>query len=236
MATTVDYLNKLILQKNTLADNLITKGITASYDETLETLVPKVLNISDGGGDGNTVLSFKNENLLLTATPYTSSNIEILQTDSKVTITVPDGSSPQWFKLFNDIDFKINTFYKISVNTFGYGRIGISNSSSNPHNNSRGVNTNACVFSNAISKEGEIKGDNYLIDSENYSARFIINLYSGSNTSITQSGSIWFCNDLALNNKREGFSFEISILILSRAVSIFFALVPQSTRIFVLFD
>lgn len=48
MATTVDYLNKLILQKNALADNLVTKGVTASYDETLETLVPKVLNISGG--------------------------------------------------------------------------------------------------------------------------------------------------------------------------------------------
>ena len=49
MATTVDYLNKLILQKNTLADNLITKGVTATHDETLETLVPKVLEISGGG-------------------------------------------------------------------------------------------------------------------------------------------------------------------------------------------
>lgn len=48
MATTADYLNKLITQKNTLADNLVTKGITATHDETLETLVPKVLNITSG--------------------------------------------------------------------------------------------------------------------------------------------------------------------------------------------
>lgn len=46
MATTADYLNKLVTQKNTLADNLVTKGVTASHDETLETLVPKVLDIS----------------------------------------------------------------------------------------------------------------------------------------------------------------------------------------------
>lgn len=46
MATTADYLNKLISQKNTLADNLVTKGITATHDETLETLIPKVLEIS----------------------------------------------------------------------------------------------------------------------------------------------------------------------------------------------
>ena len=50
MATTAEYLNKLVTQKNTLADNLVTKGVTASHDETLETLVPKVLDIS-GGSD-----------------------------------------------------------------------------------------------------------------------------------------------------------------------------------------
>lgn len=49
MATTADYLNKLIIQKNTLADNLVTKGVTATHAETLETLVPKVLSISGGG-------------------------------------------------------------------------------------------------------------------------------------------------------------------------------------------
>lgn len=53
MATTADYLNKLVTQKNTLADNLVTKGVTATHDETLETLVPKVLEISGGsGGNG----------------------------------------------------------------------------------------------------------------------------------------------------------------------------------------
>lgn len=50
MATTADYLNKLVTQKNTLADNLVTKGVEATHDETLETLVPKVLEISGGGG------------------------------------------------------------------------------------------------------------------------------------------------------------------------------------------
>ena len=49
MATTAEYLNKLVEQKNALADNLATKGVTATHDETLETLVPKVLEISGGG-------------------------------------------------------------------------------------------------------------------------------------------------------------------------------------------
>lgn len=51
MATTADYLNKLVEQKNALADNLVTKGVSATHSETLETLVPKVLNISGGGGE-----------------------------------------------------------------------------------------------------------------------------------------------------------------------------------------
>ena len=51
MATTAEYLNKLVEQKNTLADNLVTKGVSATHDETLETLVPKVLDISGGGGE-----------------------------------------------------------------------------------------------------------------------------------------------------------------------------------------
>ena len=48
MSTTADLLNKLVSQKNTLADNLVEKGVEATHDETLETLVPKVLGISSG--------------------------------------------------------------------------------------------------------------------------------------------------------------------------------------------
>ena len=45
MATTNDYLTQLQNDKATLVDNLITKGVTASDDETFTELVPKVLNI-----------------------------------------------------------------------------------------------------------------------------------------------------------------------------------------------
>ncbi len=52
MPTTADYLNDLVAQKNALADNLNTKGVSASQNETLNTLVPKILQISgEGGGD-----------------------------------------------------------------------------------------------------------------------------------------------------------------------------------------
>ena len=72
MATTADYLNKLVTQKNTLADNLVTKGVVATHDETLETLVPKVLDIS-GGGD----IKGTNFTINLTGEPDYTINSEI---------------------------------------------------------------------------------------------------------------------------------------------------------------
>ena len=51
MPTTADYLNDLVAQKKALAENLNTKGVSASDTETLNTLVPKVLEISDENYD-----------------------------------------------------------------------------------------------------------------------------------------------------------------------------------------
>ena len=49
MATIAQQLTELVNQKNALATNLTTKGVTASSSETLNTLVPKVLDIQTGG-------------------------------------------------------------------------------------------------------------------------------------------------------------------------------------------
>ena len=49
MATIAQQLTELVNQKNALAANLSTKGVTASSSETLNTLVPKVLDIQTGG-------------------------------------------------------------------------------------------------------------------------------------------------------------------------------------------
>ena len=49
MPTIEQQLTELVNQKNALAANLNTKGVTASTSETLNTLVPKVLEISSGG-------------------------------------------------------------------------------------------------------------------------------------------------------------------------------------------
>lgn len=50
MPTIADQLNELVNQKNTLVDNLNSKGVTATKNEKLNTLVPKVLKISGGSG------------------------------------------------------------------------------------------------------------------------------------------------------------------------------------------
>ena len=48
MATTTDYINQLKTDKQTLANNLVAKGIEATNDETFTSLVPKVLDIQTG--------------------------------------------------------------------------------------------------------------------------------------------------------------------------------------------
>lgn len=50
MPTIADQLKELVNQKNTLVDNLNSKGVTAAKNEKLNTLVPKVLEISGGSG------------------------------------------------------------------------------------------------------------------------------------------------------------------------------------------
>ena len=51
MATVSDYLTQLQTDKQTLVDNLVTKGVSATSDETFTSLVPKVLDIQSGSSD-----------------------------------------------------------------------------------------------------------------------------------------------------------------------------------------
>ncbi len=51
MSTTSEYLQQLQTDKQNLVDNLVTKGVSATSDETFTSLVPKVLDIQSGGSD-----------------------------------------------------------------------------------------------------------------------------------------------------------------------------------------
>ena len=100
MATTADYLNKLVEQKNALADNLVTKGVTATHDETLETLVPKVLDISGGGTSIAFVGAIKNlcvynptNPYLLSGARYTSSTSnQLINNDNSDFVFAPSNN------------------------------------------------------------------------------------------------------------------------------------------------
>lgn len=167
------------------------------------------------GSDSSLILKFKEENMLLNKT-FDSKFFTVTKTDNKIKVDVPAGSGAAWYLLVGELSLKLNTFYKLTVSNFGYGRLGISNTSLQPHNNmgsSRGIttNTNACVISTVKPKDNEVFGDNYVIANDSNVAMIIPNLDTGSDTATTQTMGIWFCNDLTLNDKREAFSFEITL-------------------------
>ena len=49
MATIQEQINQLKVDKQTLVDNLVEKGVEATSEETFTTLVPKVKDIQSGG-------------------------------------------------------------------------------------------------------------------------------------------------------------------------------------------
>lgn len=209
MATTADYLNKLIIQKNTLADNLVTKGIEATHDETLETLVPKVLDIS-GGGKSDIGIEFDMTYNLLSDIEF-NSELTVNKSGQTVTITIPSNyASSMWRPLTSLVDLDLNRMYYIcSDNYNGFGRIGISNSGSIPFSN---CGTNAYgkfPFENiSVNRDG----DNHVIQYGYNESWFYLNYGSGQAYSQkTQSFCLWFVGDEQLNDRRDEFTFTLGL-------------------------
>lgn len=127
-----------------------------------------------------------------------------------------------WVQLTKKIQFNPKKHYKLSVNNWnGYGRIGISNKSSEtwsqslditPFGNSgnrAGKNAIGNFYSNN-STETYVEGDNHVFqyDSQRSKEFYIIpNVYSES----IVNGSLWFCTDLLYNNARESFTVDIAL-------------------------
>ena len=83
MVTISQQLTELVNQKNALATNLNTMGVTASTDETLNTLVPKVLDIETGGGDSG-------GQYLVQVIDYDGTVLKSDHLDTGATFTLPD--------------------------------------------------------------------------------------------------------------------------------------------------
>lgn len=119
MATTTDYLNKLVTQKNTLADNLVTKGVTATHDETLETLVPKVLDINGGGNSfkyGDNMFDF--ETFKTSITDIHNGSVEWLANGFTIT-AVSDNCYTEYSENPYKIEVDPNTLYEVSFDCIG---------------------------------------------------------------------------------------------------------------------
>ena len=117
MATTADYLNELVTQKNTLADNLVTKGVAATHDETLETLVPKVLDISGGGTSIAFVGTIKNLCVYNPTNPYllsgssyiSSTSNQLINNDNSDFVFAPSNNDWEICIKFNMSSLKNNS-------------------------------------------------------------------------------------------------------------------------------
>lgn len=112
MASMTDYLNKLVMQKNTLVDNLVTKGVEATHDETLETLVPKILNISGGAAEANYV-----EDGLICFSDLTDYLIFNPITDDKLGCKVNNCDGTNGYAAFSkpDVTSQLSTTFTLQV-------------------------------------------------------------------------------------------------------------------------
>lgn len=162
MADIIQKFSKLVELKKDLADNLVTKGVEASQEELFNTLIPKVLDISGGGGGD---LPPNVEVGIITIPKTVFINMAVANyVDAPLEIPHSLGRSPMFFALI-----PINAYEKVN---HGIGSIGIatasytyrvgniikyacqvawsgSSSGDNPYRNGITVSPRSSIFGNA---------------------------------------------------------------------------------------
>ena len=109
MATTTDYINQLKSDKQTLVDNLVAKGVTATSDETFTSLVPKVATISAFEPTGEIAIT---ENGTYDVTNYASANVNVPEKQLGTKTITSNGT-------YNATDDNLDGYSEVSVETSG---------------------------------------------------------------------------------------------------------------------
>ena len=109
MATTTDYINQLKSDKQTLVDNLVAKGVTATSDETFTSLVPKVATISAFEPTGELAIT---ENGIYDVTNYASANVNVPEKQLGTKTITSNG-------IYKAIDDNLDGYSEVNVETSG---------------------------------------------------------------------------------------------------------------------
>ena len=169
--------------------------MTDDYKRGLVTgLAMKPLYVTTGAD----IVKFGAHNLLTDCTFNSTFGVKI--DGENVTVNVPADLSVAWYTLTNsNIIFKHNYMYKLEAVFRGYGRIGISTTSSNP-------------FAEIGMHTSGTNDDNYLVGANGSSlAYFYVHVRRQTIGDGTQTARFWFCSDELYNENRAAHSFEISL-------------------------
>lgn|SRR5574344_1778803 len=160
-------------------------------------------------------ISFSSTNILADTTLTYDSSFTVIRTENTATIAVPASlSATAWTVLVAGVSFNLNKMYKLTVDTFGYGRIGISNNNYNNPYVYYGQNASGYFGDDYVSGSKLSDGDNHVIENSNehvnFASYFYLNKYT-STSEATATGALWFCGDVLHSGAREAFTFTASL-------------------------
>ena len=220
MSTIMDYVNELEKQRDRLVDILKAKGISASKDQTFNSLVSKVNDISGGGGT-DFGIQFSDHNILTDITFIDSVYATTVKEGNTVRVTFNETTDDMWYPLTRAIAFNTKKHYKVSVKNWdGFGRLGISkryvDSFTTLWDNSPfgtyplGSKCGLNAIGNFTGSVEYNDGDNHVLSSGDNNDK-IFKIIPNSYDSLTVNGSLWVCSDIPYNGLKESFSIELAL-------------------------